>query len=118
MVIVVNDIPPSNNKYMGNSHNFNEYRRDKDEWHRLVCEALINHTDKPKEPYAKAIVHIKYYFKDGRKRDPDNYSGKFILDPLVDEGVLADDSFGVVTLRLSGFIDKNNPRVEIEVTGI
>ena len=114
MKLTVYDIPPSNNKYMGNSHSFNVYRRDKEKWHYLV-KAAIGRAKKPRKPLEKAIVHITYYFKDKRRRDPDNYSGKLLLDPLVREGILADDNFKVVELRLSGSVDRGNPRTEIEI---
>ena len=115
MKIVVNDIPPSNNEYMGKTYNYNVYQRQKERWHWLI-KAAINNTDKPDKPFSKAVVHIKYYFKDERDRDPDNYSGKMLLDPLVREGILIDDSFKVVTLVLSADVDKNNKRTEIEIT--
>ena len=118
MKITVNDIPPTNNKYMGNSHNFNEYRRIKEEWHWLIKEVLIC-VKKPKIPYKKAVVTITYYFKDNRRRDPDNYSGKMILDPLVREGVLQDDSFDNIKLTVQkGGVDKNFPRTEIEIINL
>lgn len=110
--IVINEIPPSNNKFMGNSHNFNIYRNIKEQWHWLIRAAI---REKPKEPFEKAIVEIKYYFPDKRRRDPDNYSGKMLLDPLVREGVLADDSFKNIQLVLSADVDKNNSRTEITV---
>ena len=50
------------------------------------------------------------------RRDPDNYSGKFILDGLVKAGIIADDSFSNIDLRLCGKVDKKNPRTEIEIT--
>lgn len=115
MQIVVYSTPPSNNAYMGNSRNFNEYRRKKEEWHWLV-KAAIKH--KPKTPIKCALVEIKYYFKTRTRRDPDNFSGKFILDPLVREGILADDSFENVVLSLSATCDKLNPRTEIKITEI
>ena len=115
--IVINEIPPSNNQYMGNSHNFNEYRREKERWHWLIKSAL-SRAEKPKKPIEKAIVNITYYFKDKRRRDPDNYSGKMLLDPLVREGILIDDSFEVVTLVLAAGYDKNEPRTEIEIKGV
>lgn len=43
---------------------------------------------------------LHYFFKDNRRRDPDNYSGKFILDGLVRAGILQDDSFAVIDLEL------------------
>lgn len=112
MVIVVKEIPPSNNKFLGNSHNFNDYRREKERWHWLIKAAI---KERPKEPIEKAEVRITYYFKDRRRRDPDNYSGKMILDPLVKEGIIVDDSFNHIELRLSASIDKENPRTEIEI---
>ncbi len=118
MKIIVNDIPPSNNEYMGNSHNFNDYRQQKVRWHWLVKSALCK-AKKPKKPLEKALVKISYFFKDNHRRDPDNYSGKMILDPLVKEKVLKDDNFDVVTLQLgkSG-VDKLNPRTEIEIISL
>lgn len=116
--ITINDIPPTNNKYMGNSHNFNEYRREKERWHWLIRAAINKEAQRPKEPLQKAIVNITYYFKDKIRRDPDNYSGKMILDPLVREGILEDDSFDVVTLVLDGRVDKDNPRTEIEIRSV
>ena len=115
MKIVINDIPPSNNLYMGNSHNFNEYSQEKKRWHWLIKSAL---KEKPKKPIEKAIVKITYHFKTNHRRDPDNYSGKMLLDPLVREGILIDDSFKVVTLVLSAEHDKNNPRTEIEIRSV
>lgn len=112
MKIVVDRIPPSNNKYMGNSHNFNLYRKEKEEWHWLIRAAL---TERPKRPFEKAIVRITYYFPDNRKRDADNYSGKFILDPLVREGIIEDDSFKHIRLELAAHFKCENPRTEIEV---
>lgn len=110
---VIDSVPPSNNKYMGNSNSFRKYGKEKEKWHWLI-KAAIKH--KPIKPLSKAIVSITYFFKDGRRHDPDNYSGKFILDPLVKEGIIADDSFKVIDLRINqGGVDKNNPRTEIEV---
>lgn len=117
MRIVIHEIPPSNNKYMGNSHNFNEYRREKERWHWLI-KSELSKLKKPKQPLKKALVNITYYFKDKRRRDPDNYSGKMLLDPLVKEGVLADDSFNNITLILAAGYDKDEPRTEIDIKGV
>ena len=100
---------------MGNSRNFNEYRRLKEQWQWLIRAAV---TEKPSKPIDRAVVHIRYYFPDRRRRDPDNYSGKMLLDPLVREGILKDDSFANVELRLSAAVDKSRPRTEITITPI
>lgn len=110
--IIVDGTPHSNNKYMGNSHSFHEYSREKQLWEWKLRAAIRG---KPPEPLQKATVHIRYFFKDKRRRDPDNYSGKMILDPLVRCGILADDSFANVQLVLAADVDKSNPRTEITV---
>lgn len=61
------------------------------------------------------MIKITYYFRTKTRHDPDNYSGKFILDGLVKAGVITDDSFNNINLILSGKYDKDNPRTEIEV---
>lgn len=55
------------------------------------------------------------FFPTRGRRDPDNYSGKFILDGLVQAGIIKDDSFECINLRLKASYDKDNPRTEIEV---
>ena len=117
MKIVINEIPPSNNKYMGKTYNYHSYQEEKRRWHWMIKSAL-NNVGKPKKPFEKALVQITYYFKDKRRRDPDNYSGKMLLDPLVREGILIDDSFKVVTLVLAAGHDKDDPRTEINIKGV
>lgn len=62
-------------------------------------------------------IKIKWYSKDQRK-DPDNiaFSKKYILDGLVENGILENDG----QKQIKGFsdeffIDNNNPRIEIEI---
>ena len=113
MIITINEIPPSNNEYMGNSRSFHLYRREKDRWHLLVRAAI---SERPKEPYKKAAVSLLYFFPDRHRRDPDNYSGKFILDALVREGILADDNFDVITLTVQkGGVDRKQPHTVVEI---
>lgn len=104
-VYKIPQIPPSNNKYLGNGTkgtNF-KYQYEKKQW-----AELIEYTCRPKPPYpiARARVTLHYYFKDHRRRDPDNYSGKFILDGLVKAKILQDDSFGIIDLILKADVDK------------
>ena len=117
MKIIIDDVPPSNNKYMGRGskgHNFT-YQNEKKKW-ALLIKAAAFHVKK--EKIEKSVIEITYYFPTRHRRDPDNYSGKFILDGLVKCGVIADDSFSNITLILNGEYDKENPRTEIEVTEI
>lgn len=99
---------------MGNSASFRIYGAEKVRWFNLI-RAALNTAQIPDKPYEKADVNITYYFKDKRRRDPDNYSGKFLLDPLVSLKILKDDNFEVITLKLKAGYDKKNPRTEIEV---
>lgn len=110
MKITVNDIPPSYNRYMGNSHSHNVYRSQKEAWHWLIKAAI---KERPEKPINRAVVILRYFFKTRGRRDPDNYSGKFIMDALVREKILKDDSFSNIELHLSGGYDKENPRTEI-----
>lgn len=115
MKIIVNQIPPSNNCYIGKNKRW-EYAAKKKEWSQLILNVCRASKVIPKQPLNKATVRLTYYFKTHIRHDPDNYSGKFILDGLVNAGIITDDSFNNITLLLSGDYDKNNPRTEIEVT--
>ena len=110
---LINAIPPSNNKFIGKDKRW-QYQSDKKQWARIIQLCCV---PRPKEPLKKSKVTIMYYFKDKRRRDPDNYSGKFILDGLVRSGIIKDDSFDCIDLRLIGRVDKSNPRTEIFIEG-
>ena len=65
----------------------------------------------------KADFVITWYCKNKRK-DPDNLSAgiKFLLDGLVEAGVMENDGWGNVNTLTHIFrIDKENPRVEVEI---
>lgn len=110
--IQVPGIPPSLNQ-MRNMHHF-EWNRTKREWAHLI--SLIAQRKRPSKPFEKAVVTLTYHFRDKRRRDPDNYSGKFLLDPLVEMGFLVDDSFDHVELRhRKGGVDRKNPRTVIRI---
>jgi len=114
MKITIPAIPPSDNKYKGRENAW-EYRNDKKYWLEMV--SIYAKIARPRKPYEKATVTITYFFPDKRRRDPDNYSGKFILDGIVGN-VIKDDSFDCIDLRLAGSYDKNNPRTEVEITEV
>lgn len=111
MKFIIPDIPPSDNKFKGRQNHW-EYRAQKKEWLELV---MVLCRPKPKAPIEKANVTLTYFFKDKRRRDPDNYSGKFILDGLVQGGIIRDDSFDNINLVLRGEHDPKNPRTEITI---
>ena len=110
-IYTIPDIPPSLNKYAGRE-NVWAYRADKKQWQAL-CAAYCR--PKPSEPIKKCVVRITYFFRTMQRHDPDNYSGKFILDGLREAGIIEDDSFKNVELHLCGSYDKENPRTEIMI---
>lgn len=105
------NIPPSLNKYAGRK-NVWMYREDKQMWKNLVS---LSCRPKPEHPIDKAVVTLTYYFSNHRRHDPDNYAGKMVLDGLTDAGIIADDSFEHIELRLRGSYDKHTPRTEITI---
>lgn len=112
MKYVIDRIPPSNNRYIGRT-NFRDYQKVKKEWAELICCTC---RPRPEKPIPRAVVKLTYFFPTRGRRDPDNYSGKMILDGLTAAGIIEDDSFGHIELILRGGYDKDNPRTEIEVT--
>jgi len=104
-------IPESLNKYAGRNNTW-QYRAAKKEWLNIIAVCC---RPKPKEPFEKAIVTLTYFFHNNARRDPDNYSGKMIIDGLVNSKILKDDSFSNIELRIIGKCDKKNPRTEINI---
>ena len=110
----IEGIPPSNNKFIGRNQRW-EYQDVKSQWAAIIQYLCV---PKPPKPFKHSVVSIKYYFKDKRRRDPDNYSGKFILDGLVSSGIIEDDSFNNIKLMLSAEFGCGKEYTEIEVTEI
>ena len=57
-------------------------------------------------------IHIGFYFKTQRKHDIDNYS-KILLDSLT--GIVWRDDEQIWRATYSKWIDKKDPRIEIEI---
>lgn len=56
------------------------------------------------------------YYKTNRRHDIDNGVPKFLLDGLSESGfIIDDDSKHIKKLTMQCFIDKDNPRTEIEI---
>lgn len=114
MTITMQGIPPSLNQVAGKSDPW-RYRTEKANWTSIVYYAARAAKDRPEAPFDKADVYILYYFPDNRRRDADNYCGKFLLDGLTKAGVIADDSFKHIALHIDGTVGKP-ARTEITVT--
>lgn len=62
-------------------------------------------------------IHFAWYVKDKRK-DKDNiaFAKKFILDGMIQSGLLKNDGWGEIAGFTDSFeVDKDNPRIEIEL---
>ena len=84
----------------------------------LIISSYIKQQNlRPIEKYPVKI-QFRFYCSD-RRRDPDNLSSssrKFILDALVNEGVLKDDGWKYIKGFSDDFyLDKNNPRIEVTI---
>lgn len=112
--LVLKGVPPSLNRFAGRK-NEHEYRAEKEKWTRAVYYTAKANKDRPTEPFEKADVEILYYFPDKRRRDPDNYGGKFLLDGLTKAGIIADDSMEHIRLHIGGAADRKEPRTVITV---
>lgn len=99
---IIPEIPPSNNKFIGRE-NWREYQNIKKHWASLVA---VYCRPRPLEPLERSIVTLVYHFHNNIKRDPDNYSGKMILDGLTKAGIIKDDSFDCIDLQLRAVYDK------------
>ena len=111
MKITIQAIPQSLNRFAGRRNEW-EYRKVKAEWKSMV---YIEAKKECPVCLGKAVVTISYYFPTKARHDPDNYAGKVILDGLTAAGVIRDDSFDCIELRLCGGHDKDNPRTEIDI---
>ena len=67
-------------------------------------------------------VHVDFYwYEPNKKRDKDNiaFAKKYILDGLVSAGIIKNDGWaGVHSFSDNFAVDKDNPRVEIEIREI
>ena len=64
----------------------------------------------------KCEVHQKIYYPTNRRHDPDNTTPKFILDGLVESGmIIDDDSTHITKLTLECGYDKEYPRTELYI---
>lgn len=82
-----------------------------------TCVAIEENNIKPMK-YAK--ITMKFWFRDKRRHDPDNYAvcAKFIFDGIVKAGILKDDTFEEIHsfTVMQGGINKQ-PYILVEMEG-
>ena len=112
-LIIYGELPTMNSIINNAKVHWTEYRKVKSEFD----DAVAWYAEKQNVKFfEKCELEITYYMEN-RKKDPDNIlsSKKFILDGLVQAGVLENDGWK----QIKGFdesweVDKKNPRVEVE----
>jgi Holliday junction resolvase RusA-like endonuclease len=98
-----------------NLHHFSK-NKAKQDYHKVTEEFI-----KTLPKYKTLVVTYTLYFKGNRKKDVDNYTfpvHKFLMDALVEGGVIEDDNYDYVTeftTKFGGIEDTNY--VVVELTG-
>lgn len=114
MKITLKGVPPSLNRFNGRQNTW-EYRKLKESWTNAAAWAARAVGAGKAPPPEKALVIITYHFRDSRRRDPDNYSGKFLLDGLTRAGAIKDDDFGHIDLMQKQGQPSRTPYTEVEI---
>ena len=88
---------------------------------KTYTELVMWCVKKAKLPAMNRINICITWYEKNKKRDPDNVQAgiKFILDGLKEAGVIINDGWkqiGPITHEMQ--VDKNNPRVEVEITEV
>lgn len=71
-----------------------------------------------KKKFEKCSVTMRVYFPDLKRRDLDNLC-KLIADCIMMSGVIQDDNWVILNeWHIKGLLDRDNPRVELEIEGL
>lgn len=113
MIIILGQVPSKSNGYkIGNNRLYKS--KELIEYEKRFTWLLALAKGKPSEPLRKAFsIKIFVYFQSNRS-DLDN-SAKIILDCLQNCNVIENDRL-CHELHMFKFIDKDNPRIEFEIT--
>jgi crossover junction endodeoxyribonuclease RusA len=105
LVITIPVIPPSWNTIMrlpkrGARYQITQGSESARIKQEVWAAILTQHPGLGRPNYPRVTVTLRYHFPTTGRYDPDNYSGKFLMDALVDCGIIIDDSFDVVRLLI------------------
>ena len=122
MLIIIDEVPLSKNKYVNTHWNARRLYKERISW-LIYKEKMFEKSIKPVEyaelPYAKAKITIDIFFKTKHRHDVQNYLGGGLvswLDALVDLGYITDDSKEVIGQPdVKCNYDKDCQRTEIRI---
>lgn len=119
MQFVIPGTLPALNEIIGQAKgHWSQYARSKKD--HTAAVALRARAERVLPIEGAALLHCTWYAPD-RRKDPDNLAAavKFILDGLVQAKVLPNDGWHqVAEIRHRFFVDKKNPRVEVELAEV
>lgn len=88
----------------------------KQKWKDFIC-FFVKEQGYANLHIEKCEIHQIIYYPNNRRHDIDNSTPKFILDGLVESGMILDDDCKHITkLTLECKIDIQNPRTELSIT--
>lgn len=88
----------------------------KQRWKDFI-EWLVNEQGYANLRIAKCEIRQRIYYPNNRRHDTDNSVPKFILDGLVNGGMIVDDDFRNITrLCLECDVDRTHPRTELYIS--
>ncbi len=88
----------------------------KQKWKEFIC-FFVEEQGYSNLHIDKCEIHQTIYYPNNRRHDIDNSTPKFILDGLVESGMVLDDDCKHITkLTLECKIDIQNPRTELLIT--
>ena len=100
------------NRYVG--------ARMKEENERKVLCAVMQSPSRNTKLTGKVVINYRWY-ESNKRRDLDNiaFAKKFIQDALVEYGVLQGDGWRhIVGFNDMFYVDKDNPRIEVEISEV
>lgn len=113
MKIILKTKIPTINKFIGRS-NIWQYQQVKKE----IAKSIKYETTGINLNYKNCDIDVTYYYSDRRRHDTTNQD-KFLLDGLVEAGIIEDDNYRVIhKYTTRGDVDVSNPRIEINIEPI
>jgi len=118
-IVLQGERPISWNEMYSGMH-WSKRKEEADRVHQFVRFEIINqklkYEAKDYLTYGEKVdIHITAYFKN-RPQDPDNICSKMYIDGLIGNVIQDDTREFVRKVTVQSEIDKDNPRVEIEIT--
>lgn len=109
-IVIPNEVPSKKNSRINTRSGRSFPNKRYVQWHDMAMAYLIG-----KRFEGSVVIKMTFFHQDNRRRDSDNAVSS-VFDVLVDAGVIVDDRWQIVQkFSVENYVDKSNPRVEIEI---